>query len=97
MHIAPHDNQNQPIVDVGHSLVPLNYFNIVKLTKGELFGYSVQGYETCIVPATGTIKVEVGGQTHTDLGQRRKDTADIRVHRFHQFAIFRERAAIIVE
>ena len=76
MHIAPHDNQNQPIVDVGHSLVPLNYFNIVKLTKGELFGYSVQGYETCIVPATGTIKVEVGGQTHTDLGQRRKDVWD---------------------
>ena len=76
MHIAPHDNQNQPIVDVGHSLVPLNYFNIVKLTKGELFGYSVQGYETCIVPATGTIKVEVGGQTHDDLGQRRKDVWD---------------------
>ena len=76
MHIAPHDNQNQPIVDVGHSLVPLNYFNIVKLTKGQLFGYSVQGYETCIVPATGTIKVEVGGQTHDDLGQRRKDVWD---------------------
>jgi len=31
MHIAPHDNQNKPIVDVYHDLVPLNYFNIVKL------------------------------------------------------------------
>lgn len=76
MHIAPHDNRNQPIVDAGHPLVPLNYFNIVKLTKGELFGYSLNGYETCIVPATGTIKVEVGGQTHTDLGQRRTDVWD---------------------
>ncbi|MBL9046430.1 MAG: 5-deoxy-glucuronate isomerase [Tabrizicola sp.] len=76
MHIAPHDNQNRPIVDTDHPLVPLNYFNIVKLTKGEIFGYSVNGYETCIVPATGTIKVEVGGQTHQDLGQRRKDVWD---------------------
>jgi len=76
MHIAPHDNRNQPIVDAGHPLVPLNYFNIVKLTKGELFGYSLNGYETCIVPATGTIRVEVGGQTHNDLGQRRADVWD---------------------
>ena len=76
MHIAPHDNRNQPIVDAGHPLVPLNYFNIVKLTKGELFGYSLTGYETCVVPATGTIKVQVGGQTHTDLGQRRADVWD---------------------
>ncbi len=31
MHIAPHDNQNKPIVDVEGALVPLNYFNIIKL------------------------------------------------------------------
>lgn len=76
MHIAPHDNQNCPIVDVDHPLVPLTYFNIVKLTKGQIFDYAVPGYETCIVPATGTIKVEVGGQTHKDLGQRRVDVWD---------------------
>jgi 5-deoxy-D-glucuronate isomerase len=35
--------------------VPLNYFNIVKLKKGEAFDYQVPGYETCIVPATGTV------------------------------------------
>jgi 5-deoxy-glucuronate isomerase len=37
MHIAPYENKNIPIVDVEHDLVPLNYFNIVKLTKGENF------------------------------------------------------------
>lgn len=73
MHIAPHDNQNRPIVDVDHPLVPLTYFNIVKLTKGQVFDTAVPGYETCIVPATGTLKIEVGGQTHNDLGQRRGD------------------------
>lgn len=73
MHIAPHDNQNRPIVDVDHPLVPLTYFNIVKLTKDQAFEYTIPGYETCIVPATGTLRVEVGGQTHNDLGQRRVD------------------------
>jgi 5-deoxy-glucuronate isomerase len=76
MHIAPHDNQNRPIVDAGHPLVPLNYFNIVRLKQGEAFSYSVPGYETCIVPATGTLRIEVGGQAHDDLGQRRVDVWD---------------------
>ncbi len=32
MHIAPYDNQNVAIVDIDDTTVPLNYFNIVKLT-----------------------------------------------------------------
>ncbi|MTI18017.1 5-deoxy-glucuronate isomerase [Rhodobacteraceae bacterium RKSG542] len=73
MHIAPFDNKNQPIVDVDHSLVPLNYFNIVKLKKDEVFHYQVPGYETCIVPATGTINVDVEGVAYESLGNRIKD------------------------
>jgi len=76
MHIAPHDNQNRPIVDVDNAIVPLTFFNIVKLTKGQSFTSVVAGYETCIVPATGTITVTVGGQIHRDLGQRRADVWD---------------------
>ena len=37
MHIAPFDNKNKPIVDIDDPTVPLNYFNIVKLTKGQAF------------------------------------------------------------
>jgi 5-deoxy-glucuronate isomerase len=76
MHIAPHDNKNRPIVDVDHPLVPLNYFNIVTLKREEAFVYAVPGYETCIVPATGTLRVEVGGQIHNHLGQRGVDVWD---------------------
>ena len=76
MHIAPHDNQNKPIVDVDHDLVPLNYFNIVKLKKGEVFEYAVPGYETCIVPATGTVHVDVEGAAFEDLGKRTVDVWD---------------------
>lgn len=76
MHIAPHDNANQPIVDVDHDLVPLNYFNIVTLKKGEIFEYSVPGYETCVVPATGTVDIDVDGAVFPRLGNRGVDVWD---------------------
>ena len=76
MHIAPHENSNKPIVDIDNEFVPLNYFNIIKLKKGEVFDYSVSGYETCIVPATGTISVDIDGKTFDQLGNRGVDVWD---------------------
>jgi 5-deoxy-glucuronate isomerase len=73
MHIAPFDNKNSAIVDVDDATVPLNYFNIVKLAKGQAFDYQVPGYETCIVPATGSIDVDVEGFKTTGLGGRVED------------------------
>ncbi len=70
MHIAPYDNENQPIIAAGHALVPLVYFNIIKLTRGQSFVSQVAGYETCIVPATGRIRVQVGGQDFGPIGNR---------------------------
>ena len=76
MHIPPFDNANQPIVDVDHPLVPLNYFNIVKLKAGETYDYKLEAYETCIVPATGTVTVETAGETFADIGHRGADVWD---------------------
>jgi 5-deoxy-glucuronate isomerase len=76
MHIAPYDNQNKAIVDVEDATVPLNYFNIVKLKRGQAFEYQVPGYETCIVPATGSVNVEVEGMTFARLGNRGADVWD---------------------
>src|SRR6056300_22480 len=73
MHIAPFDNKNSPIVDVDDTTVPLNYFNIVKMNKDQAFAYQVPGYETCIVPATGTIDVDVEGFKTAGLGGRVED------------------------
>ena len=73
MHITAFDNKNSPIVDVDDATVPLNYFNIVKLAKGQAFDYQVPGYETCIVPATGSIDVDVEGFKTTGLGGRVED------------------------
>ncbi|WP_293576544.1 5-deoxy-glucuronate isomerase [Phaeobacter sp.] len=76
MHIAPHDNKNKAIVAADNDVVPLNYFNIVKLTKDQSFEYQVPGYETCIVPATGTVDIEVEGLTYSALGNRTLDVWD---------------------
>ncbi|MEM9343994.1 MAG: 5-deoxy-glucuronate isomerase [Pseudomonadota bacterium] len=76
MHIPPHDNQNKPIVDADDPVVPLNYFNIVKLKAGEAFQYAVPGYETCIVPATGTVDVTAAGFTANSVGGRGVDVWD---------------------
>ena len=76
MHIPPYDNENNPIVDTNNKTVPLNYFNIVKLKKGEAFEYQVPGYETCIVPATGTININVEGIEFQRLGNRVEDVWD---------------------
>ncbi len=70
MHIPPFDNLNKPLVDVENSSVPLTYFNIVKLKKGQAFSYQTPGYETCIAPATGTVDVDVEGEIYTNIGQR---------------------------
>lgn len=76
MHIPPFDNQNKAIVDVDDAHVPLTYFNIVKLKSGETFDYRLKGYETCVVPATGTVTVEASGETYTDIGNRGEDVWD---------------------
>ena len=76
MHIAPYENLNKPIVDVDNEFVPLNYFNIVKLKRGEVFEYSVNDYETCIVPATGTVSIDIEGKTFDQLGNRSVDVWD---------------------
>lgn len=76
MHIAPHDNQNRAIVDMEHPLVPYAYFNIVHLKAGAHFDYRTPGYETCVVPATGTVTVETAGETFFAIGNRGVDVWD---------------------
>jgi 5-deoxy-glucuronate isomerase len=76
MHIPPFDNGNKPIIDVDDARVPLNYFNIVKLQRGQAFDYQVPGYETSIVPATGTLDISVEGENFAGIGNRVKDVWD---------------------
>lgn len=76
MHIPPHDNRNQPIIGADHPLVPLVYFNILRMEPGQVLTSTVPGYETCIVPATGTVTVETAGERFEGIGQRRQNVWD---------------------
>lgn len=59
MLIHRYDNKNQAIVGIGDPDLPLAYFNILHLIKGEEFVSKVPGYETCLVPAHGMIDVAI--------------------------------------
>ena len=76
MHIPAHENHNNAIVAAGNKTVPNNYFNIVKLSKGEKFESHISGYETCIVPATGTVDITVCKEEFKSIGGRGKDVWD---------------------
>jgi 5-deoxy-glucuronate isomerase len=76
MHRPPFDNGNRPIVDIDDPHVPLTYFNIVKLKKDQVFSYQVPGYETSIVPATGSVDIEIEGAHFAGIGQRGRDVWD---------------------
>ena len=76
MHIPPFDNHNRAIIDIHDAHVPLTYFNIVKLEKGQVFSYQIPGYETCIVPATGSVDVDVDTASFGRVGNRGSDVWD---------------------
>lgn len=76
MYIVFYDNQNKFIVDVEDDLVLLNYFNIVKLIKGQLFDYVVVGYEICVVLVMGMVDVDVDGVVYFDFGNCGVDVWD---------------------
>ena len=76
MHIPPYDNQNKAIIDIHDANVPLTYFNIVKLEKGGSFSYQIPGYETCIVPAKGSVDVDVDNTGFGGVGNRGSDVWD---------------------
>ena len=76
MHIPPFDNQNKAIIDIHDAHVPLTYFNIVRLEKGHVFSYQIPGYETCIVPATGRVDIDVDDTGFGEIGNRGNDVWD---------------------
>ena len=76
MHIPPFDNHNKAIIDIHDPHVPMTYFNVVKLEKGNVFSYQIPGYETCIVPATGRVDVDVDNTGFGGVGERGSDVWD---------------------
>ncbi|MEM6897890.1 MAG: 5-deoxy-glucuronate isomerase [Pseudomonadota bacterium] len=76
MHIPPFDNQNAPIVGTDDPKTPLVYFNRLILRAGDTYLSQVDGYETCLVPATGTVDIACGSFHADAVGERGADVWD---------------------
>ena len=76
MHIPYSDNQNKALFNVNNSTVPLVYFNIIKLKKGESYQYKLSNHETSVVPATGIVELTVDGKKLGVIGKRNTDVWD---------------------
>lgn len=76
MYIVLYNNENKLIVDVEDGFVLLNYFNIVKFKKGEIFEYVMSGYEICVVSGIGMVDVDVDGVKYFVLGNCMVDVWD---------------------
>ena len=76
MHIPPHDNDNRPIIDINDAKVPYAFFNRVTLNRDEEFVYELKEYESCIVPVTGSIIVNVYSLDERLIGNRMNNVWD---------------------
>ena len=76
MHIPYSDNKNQALFEENNKTVPLVYFNIVRLNKGESYSYQLPKHESSVVPATGMIELSVDGKILGQIGTRKSDVWD---------------------
>ena len=76
MHIPYSDNKNQALFEENNKTVPLVYFNIIKLNKGESYSYQLPKHESSVVPATGMIEISVDGKILGQIGTRKSDVWD---------------------
>src|SRR6056300_1628519 len=76
MHIPYSDNNNQALFEENNKTVPLVYFNIVKLNKGESYSFQLSKHESSVVPATGVIELSVDGNVLGQIGNRKSDVWD---------------------
>ena len=68
--IKKYDNKNKPILDVNNSLLPLTYFNLLHLNKGETHRQKVEGFETVFVVMSGDIDIEVDGEKYANVSRK---------------------------
>ena len=76
MHIPYSDNKNIALFGEQNETVPLVYFNIINLKKGESYSYQLPQHETSVVPATGLVELTVDGNKLGQIGTRNTDVWD---------------------
>lgn len=68
--IKKYDNQNRPIIPAGHNVLPLTFFNILRLNAGEELEQQVPGYETIYTILAGECDLTAGTEVFKKLARR---------------------------
>ena len=69
--IQAFDNDNQPIVPTENRILPLTYFNLIRLGQNANHTYQLDGYESVAVVLAGNCDILVGDHTFSSVGQRK--------------------------
>jgi len=65
------DNRNRPLVEPGRGVLPLTYFNLVRLGRGQTYAATLPGFESLYAVLSGRVDIEVEGSAFPGVGQRR--------------------------
>ncbi len=68
--IRSYDNKNLPIVNTGDPVLPLTYFNLLRLPRGASHSLSLGDFETVWVVIQGNADIRVDEQRHASVGKR---------------------------
>jgi 5-deoxy-glucuronate isomerase len=68
--IKKYENQNQPILKGGHGTIPMTYFNLLHLNRGERIEQTVQGFETVYLILSGDCDIEAGGKVFKNVKRK---------------------------
>jgi 5-deoxy-glucuronate isomerase len=69
--VKKYDNQQQPILSGGRGTIPMTYFNLIQLNRGECLKQQVPGFETVYLVMAGDCDIEVDGSIFKNV--KRKD------------------------
>lgn len=69
--IKYYDNKNQPIITGESGILPLTYFNLIRLERGEELRKQVRNFESVYVVLSGNCDINVNGKLFKDVGQRK--------------------------
>ena len=69
--ISSYSNCNLPVLDAGNEILPLTYFNLINLKKGDEFSLNLPGHETVWVVLKGQCDIQAGETFFSEVGSRK--------------------------
>lgn len=68
--IRKYENRNLPIIPGNTGILPLTYFNLLRLSEGETLDQRVEGFETVYVVLKGACNIKTEEDSFTNVGWR---------------------------